>query len=57
VSNEIVDATHGQGPINALLFMGVTGGRRPVLGLAVGGAITAALPALLANLALELARP
>ena len=38
-----------------LLFMGGTGGRRPALGLAVTGALTAALPALTANLALELA--
>jgi NAD(P)-dependent dehydrogenase (short-subunit alcohol dehydrogenase family) len=38
-----------------LLFMGGTGGRRPGLGLALPGALTAALPALIANLALELA--
>ena len=36
-----------------LLFMGGTGGRG--LGLALPGALTAALPALIANLALELA--
>jgi NAD(P)-dependent dehydrogenase (short-subunit alcohol dehydrogenase family) len=42
-------------PAGTLLFMGGTGGRRPVLGLAVGGAITAAMPTLVANLALELA--
>jgi NAD(P)-dependent dehydrogenase (short-subunit alcohol dehydrogenase family) len=35
--------------------MGGTGGRRPAPGLATAGAITAALPALTANLALELA--
>lgn len=39
----------------ALLFIGGTGARRPALGMAVTGALTAALPALTANLALELA--
>jgi len=38
-----------------LLFMSGTGGRRPALGNAVISAMTAALPALVANLALELA--
>jgi NAD(P)-dependent dehydrogenase (short-subunit alcohol dehydrogenase family) len=42
-------------PGGTLLFMGGTGGRRPAPGLAVTGAMTAALPALIANLALELA--
>jgi NAD(P)-dependent dehydrogenase (short-subunit alcohol dehydrogenase family) len=42
-------------PNGTLLFMGGTGGRRPGLGLIVSGALTAALPALIANLALELA--
>jgi hypothetical protein len=42
-------------PTGTLLFMGGTGGRRPGLGLALPGALTAALPALIANLALELA--
>jgi NAD(P)-dependent dehydrogenase (short-subunit alcohol dehydrogenase family) len=42
-------------PTGSLLFMGGTGGRRPALGLIVSGALTAALPALIANLALELA--
>jgi NAD(P)-dependent dehydrogenase (short-subunit alcohol dehydrogenase family) len=42
-------------PGGALLFMGGTGGRRPGPGLALPGAITAAGPALIANLALELA--
>src|SRR5215207_4260008 len=42
-------------PAGTLLFMGGTGGRRPGLGLALPGALTAALPALIANLALELA--
>ncbi|MQY34565.1 4-formylbenzenesulfonate dehydrogenase TsaC1/TsaC2 [Streptomyces sp. RB17] len=38
-----------------LLFIGGTGGRRPAVGMAVMGALTAALPALTANLALEIA--
>lgn len=38
-----------------LLFIGGTGGRRPAPGMAVVGALTAALPALTANLALEVA--
>ncbi|MFA3843782.1 SDR family oxidoreductase [Streptomyces aureus] len=38
-----------------LLFIGGTGGRRPGIGWAVTSALTAALPALTANLALELA--
>jgi NAD(P)-dependent dehydrogenase (short-subunit alcohol dehydrogenase family) len=38
-----------------LLFMGGTGGRRPAIGSAVATALTAALPALTKNLALELA--
>ncbi|MEU6197450.1 SDR family oxidoreductase [Streptomyces sp. NPDC047061] len=38
-----------------LLFIGGTGGRRPAPGMAVVGAVTAALPALTANLALEVA--
>ncbi|MGW7255581.1 SDR family oxidoreductase [Streptomyces sp. NPDC054834] len=38
-----------------LLFMGGTGGRRPGAGLAVVSALTAALPALIADLAVELA--
>jgi NAD(P)-dependent dehydrogenase (short-subunit alcohol dehydrogenase family) len=42
-------------PPGTLLFMGGTGGRRPGLGLALPGALTAALPALIANLALEVA--
>jgi NAD(P)-dependent dehydrogenase (short-subunit alcohol dehydrogenase family) len=42
-------------PPGTLLFMGGTGARRPGLGLALPGALTAALPALVANLALELA--
>ncbi|WP_405949800.1 SDR family oxidoreductase [Streptomyces prunicolor] len=38
-----------------LLFIGGTGGRRPGIGRSVTAAMTAALPALTANLALELA--
>jgi NAD(P)-dependent dehydrogenase (short-subunit alcohol dehydrogenase family) len=38
-----------------LIFMGGTGGRRPALGLGILSTVTAALPALTANLALELA--
>jgi NAD(P)-dependent dehydrogenase (short-subunit alcohol dehydrogenase family) len=42
-------------PGGTLLFMSGTGGRRPAPGFALISAITAALPALTANLALELA--
>ena len=42
-------------PGGTLLFMGGTGGRRPHIGLSITAAVTAALPALTANLALELA--
>ena len=42
-------------PGGALLFMGGTGGRRAAIGLGIVSAATAALPALTANLALELA--
>jgi NAD(P)-dependent dehydrogenase (short-subunit alcohol dehydrogenase family) len=42
-------------PGGTLLFIGGTGGRRPAAGMAVTGALTAALPALTANLALEVA--
>lgn len=42
-------------PGGSLVFIGGTGGRRPGIGLAVTSALTAALPALTANLALELA--
>ena len=35
--------------------MGGTGGRRPAPGMSIAGAITAALPSLTANLALEIA--
>ncbi|MEQ1953826.1 SDR family oxidoreductase [Mesorhizobium yinganensis] len=39
----------------SLIFMGGTGARRPRPGLAIASTVTAALPALIANLALELA--
>jgi NAD(P)-dependent dehydrogenase (short-subunit alcohol dehydrogenase family) len=42
-------------PGGSLLFMSGTGARRPGIGLAVASALTAALPALIANLALEVA--
>jgi len=42
-------------PGGTLLFMGGTGARRPAVGLGIASALTAALPALTANLALELA--
>ena len=42
-------------PGGSLIFMGGTGARRPAVGLAIAAAVTAALPALTANLALELA--
>ncbi|MGC5006494.1 SDR family oxidoreductase [Streptomyces sp. DT203] len=51
-------ALYGRDKVRAggtLLFVGGTGGRRPGVGMAVMSAVTAALPALTANLALELA--
>jgi NAD(P)-dependent dehydrogenase (short-subunit alcohol dehydrogenase family) len=42
-------------PGGSLLFIGGTGGRRPGAGLSLIGALTAAMPALTKNLALELA--
>jgi NAD(P)-dependent dehydrogenase (short-subunit alcohol dehydrogenase family) len=42
-------------PGGTLLFVGGTGARRPAIGLSVASAVTAAMPALTANLALELA--
>jgi NAD(P)-dependent dehydrogenase (short-subunit alcohol dehydrogenase family) len=42
-------------PGGTLIFVGGTGGRRPALGMSIAGAGTAALPALIANLALEIA--
>jgi NAD(P)-dependent dehydrogenase (short-subunit alcohol dehydrogenase family) len=42
-------------PGGTLVFMGGTGGRRPAIGLGIVSTVTAALPALTASLALELA--
>jgi NAD(P)-dependent dehydrogenase (short-subunit alcohol dehydrogenase family) len=49
------NAVHKVRPGGALVFMGGTGGRRPVIGLGIVPTVTAALPALTASLALELA--
>ena len=49
------NAVHKVRPGGTLLFMGGTGARRPGIGLGIASALTAALPALTANLALELA--
>jgi len=54
----IAVAQHAVGrvrPGGTLLFMGGTGGRRPGVGRALISAATAALPALIANLAVEVA--
>ena len=51
-------ARHASGkvrPGGTLLFMSGTGARRPGIGLALTATLTAALPALVANLALEIA--
>ena len=51
-------ARHAAGkvrPGGTLLFMGGTAGRRPAVGLGVASAVTAAMPAVIANLALEVA--
>src|SRR5262245_12578779 len=51
-------ARHGAArmrPSGTLLFIGGTGGRRPAVGGSLISAMTAALPALVANLAVELA--
>ena len=42
-------------PGGSLVFMSGTGGRRPAIGLTIGGTLTAGSPALAANLALEIA--
>jgi NAD(P)-dependent dehydrogenase (short-subunit alcohol dehydrogenase family) len=42
-------------PGGSLVFMSGTGGRRPAVGLTVGGTLTVGSPALTANLALEIA--
>jgi NAD(P)-dependent dehydrogenase (short-subunit alcohol dehydrogenase family) len=49
------NAVHKVRPGGTLLFMGGTGARRPGIGLAIASTVTVALPALTANLALELA--
>ena len=49
------DAASKIRPGGTLLFMGGTGGRRPAPGLSLISALTAALPAMTRNLALELA--
>ena len=49
------NAVHKVRPGGTLLFMGGTGGRRPRIGMGVVPTVTAALPALTASLALELA--
>jgi NAD(P)-dependent dehydrogenase (short-subunit alcohol dehydrogenase family) len=49
------DAASKVRPGGTLIFMGGTGGRRPAVGLALISALTAALPALTRNLAVELA--
>jgi len=52
----IMIAKHARGRVRgSLLFMGGTGGRRTGPGLALIGALTAAMPALARNLALEAA--
>ena len=42
-------------PGGTVIFMGGTGGRRPAIGMSIASAGTAALPALTANLAIEIA--
>jgi NAD(P)-dependent dehydrogenase (short-subunit alcohol dehydrogenase family) len=49
------NAGSGVKPGGSLTFMGGTGARRPGLGLAIASTVTVALPALIANLALEVA--
>ena len=49
------NAAHKVRPGGTLLFMGGTGARRPGIGLGIVSTVAAALPALTANLALELA--
>ena len=49
------NAANKMRPGGTLVFMGGTGARRPAIGLAIASALTAASPALIANLALELA--
>ena len=42
-------------PGGTLIFMGGTGGRRPAVSMSIAGAVTAALPSITANLAIEIA--
>jgi NAD(P)-dependent dehydrogenase (short-subunit alcohol dehydrogenase family) len=49
------NAAHKVRPGGTLLFMGGTGGRRPRIGMGMVPIVTAALPALTASLALEIA--
>ncbi len=49
------NAVHKVNPGGTLVFMGGTGGRRPGIGMGIVPTVTAALPALTASLALELA--
>src|SRR5271170_3167277 len=49
------NAAHKVRPGGTLLFMGGVGGRRPSIGMGIVSTVTAALPALTASLALELA--
>jgi len=49
------NAAHKVRPGGTLLFMGGTGSRRPARGLALFSAVTAAMPAFVAGLALDLA--
>ena len=49
------NATNKVRPGGTLIFMGGTAGRRPAMGMSIAGAVTAALPTLIANLALEIA--
>ncbi len=49
------NAAHKVRPGGTLLFMGGTGVRRPGIGVGIASTVAAALPALTANLALELA--
>ncbi|HUN61688.1 MAG TPA: SDR family oxidoreductase [Candidatus Sulfotelmatobacter sp.] len=52
VARNAVDKVKAGG---SLIFMGGTGGRRPGIGVGIASTVTVALPALTANLALELA--
>lgn len=49
------NAIHKVRPGGTLIFMGGTGGRRPAIGMSIVSAVTAAMPSLIANLALEIA--